>query len=144
MGAAGGRAAVRPVQQLRLREESVLSVEILPDMREDDGGIGMSGIYISGVELSDKFPMWLMVYPDGAVEMCGQETWTLLDKPAIPVPDHGRLGDLDALEKAFHEDARDEWNKWASPLNWADAFGDVADIVRDEPTVIPADKGATE
>lgn len=61
--------------------------------------------------------------------------------PLIPVPKHGRLGDLDELERDFREDAKDPWNMRAMPMNWADAFEDVADIVADAPTIIPAEEG---
>lgn len=63
-----------------------------------------------------------------------------LNCPLVPVPAHGRLGDLDELEKSFREDADAEWNRFATPLDWADAFDDVADIVADAPTIIPASK----
>lgn len=62
---------------------------------------------------------------------------------AVPVPPHGRLGDLDELAKTFREDADDDWNKFATPINWSDAFSDVADMVDDAPTIIPAEDGET-
>ena len=57
----------------------------------------------------------------------------------VPKRPHGRLGDLDELEKSFREDADAEWNRFAAPVNWADAFDDVANIVADAPTIIPAE-----
>lgn len=58
----------------------------------------------------------------------------------VPKRPHGRLGDLDELEKSFREDADAEWNRFAAPVNWADAFDDVANIVADAPTVIEAEE----
>lgn len=65
------------------------------------------------------------------------------DCPLVPVPPHGRLGDLDELAKIFREDAADDWNKHATPLNWSDAFEDVACMIDDAPTIILADKEDT-
>lgn len=73
-----------------------------------------------------------------------QETAVMLIeafKNAVPVPPQGRLGDLDELEKTFREDADAEWNRFACPVNWADAFDDVADMIADAPTIIPAEEG---
>ncbi len=58
--------------------------------------------------------------------------------PLVPVPPHGRLIDADALEHDFREDAEDAWNKEASPISWADAFDELADMVAEAPTIIPA------
>ena len=60
--------------------------------------------------------------------------------PLVPVPPHGRLIDADELEKVFREDSKEEWNQYAKPYNWADAFADIADMVAAEKTIIPADK----
>ncbi len=95
----------------------------------------MSGIYIKGMSMPTGAGV-IVIYKRSGKFYAGNDMC-----PIEPVPDHGRLGDLDALEKVFREDAREEWNKWARPLNWADAFDDVADIVGEEPTIIPADGG---
>ena len=60
--------------------------------------------------------------------------------PLVPVPPHGRLGDLDELERDFREDAKGPWNMRAMPMNWADAFEEVADIVADAPAIIEAEE----
>lgn len=60
--------------------------------------------------------------------------------PLLPVPTHGRLIDADALEHDIRKDAEDAWNKEASPINWADAFYELADMVADAPTIIPHNK----
>ena len=49
--------------------------------------------------------------------------------PLIPVPDHGRLGDLDKLAEEIHE----RWEAYP-----ADAFCE--DFLDELPTIIPANK----
>lgn len=64
------------------------------------------------------------------------------DCPLVPVPPHGRLIDADALEHDIRKNAEDAWNKEASPINWADAFYELADMVADAPTIIPAEEAS--
>ncbi len=92
-----------------------------PDIEWNDGGRETQGAYVCVLthELIDNTKR---------EEHC----------PLVEIQPHGRLGDLDELEKSFREDADAEWNRFATPLNWADAFDDVADIVADAPTIIPA------
>ena len=103
----------------------------------------MSGIYIPGIEMPTSCSECKI---RTVVGCCGNlpHNTRMPGCPIIPVPDHGRLGDLDELEKTFREDADADWNRFAAPINWADAFDDVADIVADAPTIIPADKEAEE
>lgn len=49
--------------------------------------------------------------------------------PLIPVPDHGRLGDLDELEKAMR-----------NRKNYIGRWSDAECLVADAPTIILADK----
>lgn len=60
------------------------------------------------------------------------------DCPLVPVQPHGRLIDADTLEVDIRKDAKDPWYEETSPLNWADAFYEFADMVADAPTIIPA------
>ena len=96
-------------------------------------------ILIKGMEMpKDGELLCINIHPDGKVcinldlecEKVGE---------AVPVPAHGRLGDLDELERDFREDAKGPWNMRAMPMNWADAFEEVADIVADAPTIISAE-----
>ena len=64
------------------------------------------------------------------------------DCPLIPVPDHGRLVDADALIKKTAENM-DEAKK-ADNYDWWNACSVVGDFVMDAPTIIPADKEAGE
>ena len=57
----------------------------------------------------------------------------------IPVPDHGRLIDADALIKKVAENM--EAAKKADNYDWWNACSVVGDFVMDAPTIIPANKG---
>ena len=57
--------------------------------------------------------------------------------PLVPVPKHGRLGDLDALIKAIAENM--EAAKKADNYDWWNACSVAGDFVMDAPTIIPAD-----
>lgn len=115
----------------------------------------MSGIYLKGMEMPKKCaecPFFVRSdspkYPFVDCKRIGRlgsvfnaASGIPVDCPLVPVPEHGRLGDLDELEKTFREDADAEWNRFASPVNWADAFDDVANMIADAPTIIPASGG---
>lgn len=61
----------------------------------------MNGIYIPGMEMpTGDNNITLFLYPDGKVVVCGM-LGPLGHYEAIPVPPHGRLGDLDALYEKF-------------------------------------------
>ena len=60
--------------------------------------------------------------------------------PLIPVPEHGRMIDADALQSVTIEQQSNDYNIKAVPRNWAYAFCAFEEIVADAPTIIPADK----
>lgn len=64
------------------------------------------------------------------------------DCPLVPVPEHGRLGDLDLLTKVIKAKAKNPLNQETVPYSWAFAYECLADAVGDMPTIIPVDKGA--
>lgn len=76
----------------------------------------MSGVYIYGMQKPEKCDDCPLQTADMICE--------LSTCPLIPVPDHGRLGDLDRLEKEL-------------AFDYAYA---AADICKAAPTIIPADK----
>ena len=99
----------------------------------------MSGIYIQDMETPDK-KKTLTIFPDGRVyEHHGDRLWgrgeECIPWKAIPVPDHGRLIDADALCKAMSD------YDWGQDSYWDEA---AVDLVCDAPTIIPADKEAGE
>ena len=93
------------------------------------------GVYIPGMEMPTNRSRWIVIYPDGKVEYSDKtDEWETLDKGAVPVPPHGRLGDLDALEeKAIKRSTR------GVCVNVLDKVITAYDI-ETAPTVIPATK----
>lgn len=70
------------------------------------------GIYIQGMELQKEKKITLTLFPDGRVyENHGERLWgngkDCIPWKAVPVPPHGRLGDLDALHKLFIKKAKE-------------------------------------
>ena len=111
----------------------------------------MSGIYISGMELPGH--CWQCPFHDevddciilkkSCVAVWG-EYRRHPDCPLVPVPDHGRLGDLDAM-------AKDETVAFISAqekmghdvIGWqvnTIVHAKIQKLIEDTPTIIPADK----
>ena len=102
----------------------------------------MSGIYIPGVEMPENcdncdFMTVEGEYgeptcPFGLTIRCASEMHPHC--PLVPVPEHGRLGDLEQAVIIL-ERLRDHCGNedMAFALNWA------ANTIRDLPTIIPAD-----
>ena len=89
----------------------------------------MSGVYIPGMEMPESCAEclnigWQYVFECNLDDV--ESGARLGSCPLIPVPDHGRLGDLDRLEKEL-------------VFDYAYA---AADICKAAPTIIPADKEA--
>ena len=92
---------------------------------------GMSGVYIKGLKMPTDFSgTRLIIYPNGQV-LFPHKTYfdELHGVEAIPVPDHGRLVDADALYKDLLEDVG---------YGEAERFNDY--WLGEQPTIIPADK----
>ena len=95
------------------------------------------GIYIKGMEMPTEKKS-ITIFPDGRVyENHGDRLWgqgkDCIPWKAVPVPAHGRLGDLDALCES--KDVLDD-------VGWPDAFLPISTIEA-APTVIPAEEGET-
>lgn len=84
------------------------------------------GIYIKGIEMpkDGEHPYWVTIHSDGTVEYNENKGQGWQTSEAIPVPDHGRLVDADALVK-------DNAMAWGTD-----------DIIRiaKAPIIVPADK----
>lgn len=110
----------------------------------------MSGIYIPGMEMPTnccQCPVNTEVCKRGYKYLL--EHPELYDKraddcPLVPVPPHGRLGDLDLLTKVLKVKATNPLNKETTPYSWAFAYECLADAVGDMPTIIPADPADKE
>ena len=89
----------------------------------------MSGVYIKGIEMPanvEGCEVIIRIQPNGEVlDLHGFH----IGATAIPVPDHGRLIDADAL------DTRDRGNN-SSRTMWQN----IRWLLKDAPTIIPADK----
>ena len=96
----------------------------------------MAGIYIPGMELPDKNHVVLLElnYDGKAFAAYDGGRTRLAEFDAIPVPDHGRLIDADALI---------EQKEWAFDGVGQTEMVNVAEIVN-APTIIPADKDGAE
>lgn len=92
----------------------------------------MSGIYIKGMEMpQDGELLCININPDGKV-CIDLDLKCKRIATAIPVPDHGRLIDADALRQDWLENGENEYvydtNSFLASLD-------------DAPTIIPASEG---
>lgn len=87
----------------------------------------MSGIYIPGMEMPQKDEV-ITIFPDGTAHLhhLGLRL-NISQSKAVPVPEHGRLIDADAVMLEGGPYEYDEWCKWA------------LEQYQDAPTIIPAD-----
>ncbi len=95
------------------------------------------GIYIQGIELpkEQNVPTWAVIFSSGEVRIYkdGFNTDQGNGKgTAIPVPPHGRLGDLDKLH-----------DNMLSLTAGLEHRGEVMHEVRRAPTIIPAEEAQT-
>ena len=98
------------------------------------------GIYIPGMKMPTDRSRWVVINPDGKVEYSDKtDEWETLDKGAVPVPPHGRLGDLDGLEQMFADIDHAPYSCFdgIEPFYSAE---DAAQIIRLAPTIIPAEE----
>lgn len=54
------------------------------------------GVYIKGMEMPKKYPVTVTIFPDG-ISVVKTISGRRFTATAVPVPPHGRLGDLDKL-----------------------------------------------
>ena len=95
----------------------------------------MSGIYIPGMEMpkmlagikqGDKVPyIDVRIFADGSAVTSKGERPYFTEYKAVPVPDHGRLIDADALRHTYYH---------------APSFPNLCKAINEAPTVIPASK----
>ena len=95
----------------------------------------MSGIYIKGLGMpTECYGLRMIIYPNGQVIIPKSTYW---EEPngveAIPVPDHGRLIDADALVLPPN------LNDWNSVAEYVENIADCWKAVDNATTIIPAD-----
>ena len=93
------------------------------------------GVYIEGMKMpkEGEHPLWIALHSDGTVEYNANkgDGWQMTT--AVPVPPHGRLGDLDALAESVR-------NPGIFPPV---VSSEVLAFLRNAPTIIPAEEGET-
>lgn len=110
----------------------------------------MSGIYIPGMEMPTTG-----LYLVSVDNSCGKDETVMTVKrmlgnrdvcqiigaySLVPVPDHGRLIDADALDDILADQSEDAYNRTHAPRSWERALSAMRDYLEDAPTIIPADK----
>ena len=104
-------------------------------------------VYIKGMEMPKESGIGVVIYSDGRAYVADIFYPESTKYDAIPVPDHGRLIDADALMNKI-----DEWDAKAIAGENPDCRnGDeyeaamcIAIMVEDAPTIIPASKEVKE
>ena len=98
----------------------------------------MGGIYIPGMEMPKscdvcRFAIDGFCYASGKVNVSAVEDRQVTNYcPLIPVPEHGRLIDADAMTKCLADLLR-------FPSNLVNGQW-IVNTIREQPTIIPADK----
>ena len=89
-------------------------------------------ILIEGMEMPKETTL-ISIGPGGTVEIHRNDdlTWVPLKEKAVPVPPHGRLGDLDKLNEEVHLLIKEN-------MFSRDDARDLLETIADAPTVIPA------
>ena len=111
----------------------------------------MSGIYIPGMEMPKRCLACQLNYDSCACILTGSRYYKhgvefdpgeerLPDCPLIPVPNHGRLVDADALIEKIIEQENNDYNINHTPRNWARAFCAFEEVALDAPTIIPGEE----
>ena len=93
----------------------------------------LMGVYIKGMEMPTCGHTTIRIYADGTVEH--EHTERKLGT-AVPVPAHGRLGDLDEIER-YKERLVVDADKIKKEMRY------VVDTkyIKEAPTIIPAEEG---
>ena len=115
----------------------------------------MSSVYIKGMQMpkacvyreNGHFMTCPLYDVDGYCGALNREAkhdleTKLCDCPLIPVPDHGRLIDADALITTFCEWGTRLERGRKLVITMSEAKQAIVDIIDDAPTIIPADKEA--
>ena len=89
-------------------------------------------VLIEGMELPKDRPQLLWIYPNGKALTVQSDVDPWKELQAVPVPEpHGRLGDLDKLNKEMHLLIKEN-------MFSRDDARDLLETIADAPIVIPA------
>lgn len=95
------------------------------------------GIYLPNMEMPKTGkPIMLYLTSEGKVfvGVIGELTFT--ENDAFELPPHGRLGDLDRIERTLHE-----WESVVWDRNAVQMLRDCINLVKAAPTIIMAEEG---
>lgn len=98
------------------------------------------GVYIKGMQIPEK-QTTLTIFPNGYVAIYDAKDSFIGETKAFPVPDHGRLGDLDALfkEVEYGRDHHTHTDGFAA-LHHRTEYNHFLRVISCAPTIIPADR----
>ena len=96
----------------------------------------MSGVYIKGMEMPTSCGYCRFRY-DGICHALQKTQYQREDCPLIPVPPHGRLGDLDKLENGLRHMAKYQHDERQQGILGC------CETIRLAHTIIPAEEGET-
>lgn len=93
------------------------------------------GVYLPNVDMpkGDKV-LTVQICPDGSIWQ--QYRGTVPNAKAVPVPPHGRLGDLDSLTKEVEDMAKE----FPPDSIASERFRLFAELIATAPTIIPAEE----
>lgn len=100
------------------------------------------GVYVKGMEMPKDKPLIIKINPDGAVSSTFDNDYRKYE--AVPVPPHGRLGDLDELAKQIEHDRYHHTHTDGLAVRHHIAeYGHFLKKIADTPTIIPAEESET-
>lgn len=92
------------------------------------------GVYIKGMEMPKKYPVTVTIFPDG-ISVVKTISGRRFTATAVPVPLHGRIGDLDRLAK----EVEDTGKEFPPDSIGAERYRLFAEFIKTAPTIFPAD-----
>lgn len=106
----------------------------------------MAGIYIPGMEMPQRDEV-ITIFPDGTAHLhhLGLRL-NISQSKAVPVPPHGRLGDLDAAVEKLKRVREYHSDDSQSGVSIAEGISQCIEVLtgKEAPTIIPADKEGIE
>lgn len=98
------------------------------------------GVYIKGMEMPEDNSVAVMIFPDGRVGIIPYAQLLTIEliegTQVIPVPKHGRMGDLDRLAK----EVKDMAKEFPTDSIGAERYRLLAEFIKTAPTIIPAEE----
>ena len=98
----------------------------------------MSGIYIPGMEMPELGFVEVRIHPDGRCETRDEADVPCVTHTAIPVPDHGRLIEAEAVKELLKP--VDSIRNYEPEWTWGELYESDCVAIDKLPTIIPASK----